>query len=298
MTYDDCPRTARLASSSASSAATRRAGSTPFPPAQRRGGGAGEPHELLRPPGGEPARVPGDATGSASAGRAAVPPGSPAPERSCPTARRCGSPSDGSTGPAPRRPATGTATWTARSAPASARRRGAYRSCEVTSRSWSRCSPRWSALTGVAVVDVAEAAKKRTRIAKKTKLKAFAAPARRSPADGRRYVSRGPGAQPPAPPERCGGHSHRRRWAPRAAPAGAPRAHRGRPPRRRSRRRTTRRPTCRRPAWTKPDVTKSRGSIIFATAGHQLHTIDASGSAPKLAVASRRGLRPRALPPR
>ena len=132
-------------------------------------------------------------------------------------------------------------------------------------------------LAGVAAADTAAAVSKRTKIAKKTKLRAFtscAALARY----GRRHVSRGPGAQPPpasglrmpAPPPPAG------------APGGGGEGTPGEPapaPVTQDDSSTT---NVQEAGVDEPDVAKSRGSVIFAIAGNQLHAVETSGAAPTL----------------
>ena len=133
------------------------------------------------------------------------------------------------------------------------------------------------ALSGTVALDTADAAKKRTRVAKKAKLKAF-----RSCAQlvryGRRHVSRGPGAQPPPP------------FAPVPAPQGPPGAPggggEGGAPQQGGQAPVTQEDSSgtnvQEQGVDEPDIVKTRGSTIFALAGGQLHAVDAGGAAPTL----------------
>jgi Beta propeller domain len=129
-------------------------------------------------------------------------------------------------------------------------------------------------LSGATALETAEAAKKRTRVAKKTRLKAFRSCAQLA-RYGRHHVRRGPGAQPP-PPVGLPGPPVRMFGGPAAGGEAEPGAA---PVTQREGSSTT---NVQEQGVDEPDAVKSRGSLVFAIAGNQLHAIDASGAAPKL----------------
>ena len=127
-------------------------------------------------------------------------------------------------------------------------------------------------VSGATVVDAGAAKRKRTAIVKKTRAKAFGS-CKALARYGRRHVSRGEGSGPseptalPGPPARTFGGPETQLGAPGAAPVAEEDSS------------TT---NVQEAGVDEPDAVKSRGAVIFAVAGEQIHAIDTSGAAPKL----------------